>query len=169
MSENEIAVTGDCWLGQEGLDSVLNLLRRTMQKAKSSVKMTAYSLTYNRDFLNLLQETLSREIPVTLIINRYDNDDFDGVRGTISKMIKKHDNFTVKNFDPPYDGDLHAKIIVIDHQTDNCTALVGSANLSWRAITQNHELSIVLKGNAAETVGNLVELISKKSESVNPD
>jgi len=169
MSKNEIAVTGDFWLGQENLDSVLNLLRKILKKAKSSVKMTAYSLTYNRDFFNLLEEILSKEIPITLIINRYDKEEFDGVRKTISQMMQRHEKFTVKNFNPSEEGDLHAKIIVVNHQADNCSALVGSANLSWRAITKNHELVVELDGDEAETVGNLVELISKKSERVKID
>ncbi len=165
MSDNNISVTGDLWLGKKNIDSILNTLRTVLCDAEHSVKMTAYSLTYSTEFFELLESILKKGIPVTLIINRYAKEDFDGVRNLVSRLIRNYPNFIVKDFNPD-DGDLHAKIVVIDHQLDNCQALIGSANLSWRAIAKNHELLIKLTGESAETVGDLFDLISQKATSV---
>lgn len=165
MSDNSISVTGDFWLGTKNIDSILNTLRTVLCDAEHSVKMTAYSLTYSTEFFDLLESVLKKEFPVTLIINRYENEDFDGVRSLVSRLMKKYPNFVVKTFNPD-EGDLHAKIVVIDHQLENCQALIGSANLSWRGIAKNHELLIKLTGDSAETVGDLFDLIFKKTTDV---
>lgn len=166
MSEHEISVTGDYWLGQENLDSVLSVLQKTLEKAQTSVKITAYSLRYSDELFSALQKVLSKGIPVTMVLNRYEQKEFDGVREIISDLIKRHDKFRVLNFHPDHEGDLHAKIIVINHQADDCMALIGSANLSFRAMTKNHEVLVTLKGEDADTLGNLVELIAKKSAPI---
>ena len=165
MSDNSISVTGDFWLGTKNIDSILNTLRTVLCDAEHSVKMTAYSLTYSKEFFDLLESVLEKGFPVTLIINRYEKEDFNGVRSLMGRLMKTYSNFIVKTFVPD-EGDLHAKIVVIDHQLENCQALIGSANLSWRAIAKNHELLIKLTGDSAETVGDLLELILKKSDDV---
>jgi len=165
MSDNSISVTGDFWLGTKNIDSVLNTLRTVLCDAEHSVKMTAYSLTYSKEFFDLLESVLEKGFPVTLIINRYEKEDFNGVRSLVGRLMKKYSNFIVKSFVPD-EGDLHAKIVVIDHQLENCQALIGSANLSWRAIAKNHELLIKLTDDSAETVGDLFDLILKKSKDV---
>ena len=109
--------------------------------------------------------TMIYQIPVTLLINRYEKKDFNGVRSLVSRLIRDYPNFVVKDFNPD-DGDLHAKIVVIDHQLENCQALIGSANLSWSAIARNHEILIKLTGESAETVGDLFELISQNALEV---
>jgi phosphatidylserine/phosphatidylglycerophosphate/cardiolipin synthase-like enzyme len=166
MSDNSISVTGDLWLGKKNTDSILNTLRNVLCDAGHSVKMTAYSLTYSAEFFDLLESVLKKGIPATIIINKYNNVEFDRVRDLVSRLIRNYPNFIVKDFNSD-DGDLHAKIIVIDHQLDNCQALIGSANLSWRGITKNHELLIKLTGESAETVGDLFELISQKASRIN--
>lgn len=165
MSDNSISVTGDLWLGKKNIDSILNTLRTVLSAADHSVKMTAYSLTYSTEFFDPLEDVLKKGIPVTLLINRYEKKDFNGVRSLVSRLIRDYPNFVVKDFNPD-DGDLHAKIVVIDHQLENCQALIGSANLSWRAIARNHEILIKLTGESAETVGDLFELISKNAVEV---
>jgi HKD family nuclease len=162
MSDNNISVTGDLWLGKKNLDSILNTLRTVLHDAEDSVKMTAYSLTYSKEFFGLLEEVLKKGIPVTVVINKYQNKEFNGVRSLVSRLRRNYENFMVKNFTPD-DGDLHAKIVVINHQSDNCQALIGSANLSWSAIARNHELLIKITGESAEVVGDLFELISQNS------
>lgn len=168
MGEHEISVTGDYWLGQESLNSVLSVMQKTLEKAHSSVKITAYSLRYSDELFSVLRKVLSDGIPVTMVLNRYEQKEFDGVRETISNLMKQYKKFRVLNFSPESEGDLHAKIIVINHQSDDCMALIGSANLSFRAMTKNHEVLVTLNGEDAETLGNLVELIAKKSTPIPP-
>ncbi len=165
MSDNSISVTGDFWLGTKNIDSILNTLRIVLNDAKHSVKMTAYSLTYSKEFFDLLESVLKKEFPFTLIINRYEKEDFNGVRSLMSRLMKDYPNFVVRTFDPD-EGDLHAKIVVIDHQLGDCQALIGSANLSWRGIAKNHELLIKTFGDSADTVGDLFDLILKKTSGV---
>jgi len=165
MEANEISVTGDYWLGKESLDSVLNTLRTVLNDANESVKMTAYSLTYSKELFGMFEEILDRGINVTLVINQFDKKEFDWVRDAVLELNKKYEKLVVKKFVSD-EGDLHAKIVVTDHQLENCQALIGSANLSWRAMSKNHEILIKLAGVPADTVGNLFELISDKAEVI---
>jgi len=74
-------------------------------------------------------------------------------------MLKKKHNkkFILKDFNPPdRREDLHAKLIIVDHRS----ALVGSANLTWKGMIINHELVIRIKGRHASEIGDLVDNLS---------
>jgi len=51
------------------------------------------------------------------------------------------------------EGDLHAKVIVIDRRL----ALVGSSNLSRRGLLTNHELALVVEGPAVAEIGRAMD------------
>ena len=113
-------------------------------------------------FRTVIQNTFSEDKTVKVRI-KFDNAQIvdENVKVKLVELASKYKNFILMNFQPE-DGreDLHAKLIVIDHKT----ALVGSANLTFKGMVMNHELTVKLTGHAAQTVGSLIDRLSKHPE-----
>lgn len=160
----EVAVTGDFWLGR-GLSSIWSLVKESISKAESEIQIAAYAIGENSDeyeFFELLTGVLARGIRVLMIVNRFSNQR-ESVRKILLELASKYSSFVLKDFNPQDKReDLHAKLIVIDHTT----ALVGSANLSFKGMIANHELMLRLSGRTAYHIGGLLDRLSANSESV---
>ena len=161
-----IGVTGDSWLSNKDVHSITDVFRKYFGMSDSSVTMTAYSLTRSKDLFDILEKTLGRGIKITIIANNFQAKQYDHIRNRLKKLARKFPSrFTVKSFSDDA-GDLHAKIVSIDFTTARPMAIVGSANLTDRALTRNHEIVVALEGVAAKTVGELVNEISKEAALV---
>jgi len=158
--EPEIAVTGNAWLGK-GIGSIWTMVRNSFNPIPNNIKIAAYAVTEgDGEFFELLDNVLTRKANVTMIINRFYNQD-EPAREKLLKLQEEHmDNFVLLNFDPEDKReDLHAKIIVADQ-----VALVGSANLTWKGMVMNHELMVRLTGEPANSVAELIHKLSKHPE-----
>lgn len=163
-STPEVAVTGDFWLGR-GLRSIWTVVKDSISKADNEIQIAAYAIGENSDeyeFLALLKGALARGIRVLMIVNRFDYQR-ESVQNALLELAGKYPNFALKSF-KPHDKreDLHAKLIVIDH----ATALVGSANLSFKGMVANHEVLVKLSGKTAYSVGELLDRLTANSESI---
>jgi phosphatidylserine/phosphatidylglycerophosphate/cardiolipin synthase-like enzyme len=160
----EVAVTGNFWLGR-GLSSIWSLVRDSISRAESEIQIAAYAIGENSDeyeFFELLRGVLARGIRVLMIVNRFSNQR-EPVRKTLLEFASKYNSFVLKDFNPQDTReDLHAKLIVVDHTT----ALVGSANLSFKGMVANHELMVRLLGKTAYFIGELLDKLSANSETV---
>jgi len=88
-----------------------------------------------------------------MIVNRLD-EQAEHVVQELQRLQAIHPYFELYSFessDPL--ADLHAKTIVIDGEY----AIVGSANISFRGLTTNHELALLVDGEAASQVAVAVE------------
>jgi len=158
--ELEIAVTGNGWMGQ-GIGSIKSLLKNVFSNVNNEIQIATYSITESTgEFFEMLDNELARKTRVMMIVNRFDNQK-ENIKVKLVGLASKYQNFILMNFQPK-DGreDLHAKLIVIDHKT----ALVGSANLTFKGMVMNHELTVKLTGHAAQTVGSLIDRLSKHPE-----
>jgi phosphatidylserine/phosphatidylglycerophosphate/cardiolipin synthase-like enzyme len=160
----EVAVTGDFWLGR-GMSSIWSMVKDSMSKAENEIQIAAYAIGENSDeyeFFELLKEVLVRGVRVLIIVNRFANQR-ESVQKILLGLASKYRSFVIKDFNP-HDKreDLHAKLIVIDHTT----ALVGSANLSFKGMVANHELMLRVSGKTAYSIGELLDRLSANSESV---
>lgn len=155
----EIAVTGSGWMGR-GVGSIWTLVRNVFSGVNNEIQIAAYTISESDgEFFELLDDALARKTRVMLIVNRFFDQD-PNVRDRLVALSKKHSNFILKNFEPDDSReDLHAKLIVIDHSV----ALVGSANLTWKGMVMNHEIMVRLTGESAQTVGKLIDRLSKYS------
>ena len=162
-----IGVTGDSWLSNKDVDSVTGVVRKYLGMADRNVTMTTFSLTYNKDFLDILENTLERGVTVSIIADKIDDEHHmtETLRGFAKKFPRQ---FTVKSFSEKF-GSLHAKIVSIDFTTEKPIAIIGSANLTDRAVTRNHEIVVALDGKAAEIIGELVNEISKEATPMSLD
>lgn len=163
-NDPEIAVTGDFWLGK-GLRSIWSLVKDTFSKAESEIQIAAYAIGENSDeyeFFELLKGVLARGISVLLIVNRFGTQR-ESVRRALVELADKYRNLVLKDFSPQdRREDLHAKLLVIDHST----ALIGSANLSFKGMVANHEVMVRLSGKTAHSLGELLDRLSKNSKSI---
>ena len=124
-TEIKLAVTGSSWM-KRGVGSIQSLMRETLSKAKDEVLIAAYSISANKEFLQMLEDLLIRGIRVSIIANKFNNQ-HKSVQKILKKMGSKYNKFILFSFEPADDfEDLHAKLIVVDHSS----ALVGSANIS---------------------------------------
>lgn len=166
-SQPEIAVTGDFWLGR-GFSSIWSLVKDSISQAELEIQIAAYAIGENSDeyeFFELLEGVLARGIRVLLIVNRFSNQR-ESVRKSLLRLARKYNSFVIKSFDPQDKReDLHAKLIVIDHRS----ALVGSANLSFKGMVANHEVMVKLFGKTAYSIGELLDWLSAKSETIRED
>jgi cardiolipin synthase len=152
-----VAVTGTAWIGR-GVGSVSTALEQLLERAENEVQIVVYELTGGaEEFLDLLTTRLARGIVVTMIVNRLDEKPTQ-VREGLEKLSRQFPQFHLFKFSPSNRSeDLHAKIIVRDRRE----ALVGSANLTWNGLTQNHELAVLVSGPSASVIGGLIDALSR--------
>lgn len=159
-SELEIAVTGSGWIGQ-GIGSIKSSLKDAFSNVENEIQIATYSITESHGrFFAMLDDQLARKTRVLMIVNRLYGQNKKATAKLVS-LASEYPNFVLMNFQPVDDReDLHAKIVVIDHKT----ALVGSANLTFKGMVMNHELMVKFKGESAHVVGSLVDRLSKHPE-----
>ena len=156
----EIAVTGNGWMGQ-GTGSIKSLLKKTFTKTNNEIQIVTYSITEGTgEFFQILENELAQKTRVLMIVNRLNEQNADA-RKKLVEFVSEYSNFILMNFQPEDKReDLHAKLIVIDHKI----AIVGSANLTFKGMTTNHEIVVKMTGEIAQTVGSLIDRLSKHSE-----
>ena len=96
-----------------------------------------------------------------IVINRLNEQPSE----VVSKLVNLANEFSymsIYEFPSSEGVDLHAKIIVADHNR----ALVGSSNLSKRGIFTNYEMGILIDGQLAATVANKVNKLFEISTRV---
>lgn len=158
----EVAVTGKSWMGRR-TGSISSMMQEALTGAHDEIQITAYSISENaQDFLDALEKILLKGIRVLLVVNRLQGQP-DFVK---EKLYELNDRFrqelVLKDFAPKsMSEDLHAKLIVIDHTT----ALVGSANLTWKGMILNHEIMVRISGRKAWEIGNLVDRLAASRET----
>ena len=147
-----VVVTGTAWMGG-GIGSIESALERLFREAKHDVLATAFSIgTGANVLLEWMERSLARGIRNTLIVN--------GLASQPASVIQQLYDLTAVYrhfhlYDFTGDADLHAKVVVVDHRV----ALVGSSNLSRRGLLANHELAVLLEGDAAADVARALNLL----------
>jgi len=161
-TEPKIAVTGNRWMGK-GTGSIWTLVREAFSEATNEIQIATYAITESSGgFFDLLENALARRTRITMVINRFSSQS-ETVQERLLALADKYKNLILKDFNPEDTReDLHAKLIVIDH----VIALVGSANLTWKGMVMNHELMIKMTGHAANSIGELIDRLSKHCETL---
>ena len=156
-----IVVTGLAWMGH-GIRSIDSTIEDILTKATDEVQVAAYMITKGaKGFIQLLSDCLNRGVRVTLILNRFGEQPKE-TQTAITQLAQQFPHFRLFEFNPKDKmEDLHAKLFVVDRSI----ALVGSSNLSWKGLTLNHELALLIEGPAATKVGNLIDILAKDTRT----
>jgi phosphatidylserine/phosphatidylglycerophosphate/cardiolipin synthase-like enzyme len=147
-------VTGLGWMGS-GVGSVNTATEELVMSAQNELTVLAYSMSDGAErLMELVQERLRSGIRFTIVVNQLANQ-----YGQIPEDLKRlaHDYVShcfVYNFDgADQNASLHAKAVIADRQR----AIVGSANLSWNGLVNNHELCLYIEGRAVSDLALTVD------------
>ena len=87
------------WVGR-GTRSIWSLVKDSFDKAEREVLIAAYSLSESSpEFYTLLDSCLTRDVRILILVNRLDRQP-EGVKQSLMKLKKKHNNFIIKTFKP---------------------------------------------------------------------
>ena len=114
-----------------------NALKNALQGAKSEIKISIYSFTYN-DIAKILRDSAKRGVKVHIIYDKEAN--MNNKTSTIG-YLAKYNNISVcllsgiRAANKQYYGIMHQKMAIIDRQV----LIIGSANWSKNAFENNFE------------------------------
>jgi cardiolipin synthase len=151
-----LAATGLGWLGG-GVPAVERTVTDLLAGAEQEILLTAYSMTPGTGRVwEALETALATGVRCTLIADRI-GEQHEDIRMFLCELRRRHPGFfAVYDFSGSDPADtLHAKIVVVDRRT----ALVGSANLTFRGMVSAHELALVVRGPAAEKIAGRIDLL----------
>ena len=152
MNDVRVVVTGLEWMGS-GIRSIESAVDEMFQQVQDEVLISAYSVgnTSERIF-GRLEDVLARGVRVHMVVNRLGAQP-DAVIKALKALGKRYPYFHLYSFESTEEmADLHAKTIVVDRKT----ALVGSANISYRGWTTNHELALLVTGEAVRVIAGVL-------------
>lgn len=153
-----VVVTGSEWMGS-GVGSIETVMAGLLKSAVNDIYISAYSIGNSSDLIfKWLEEALSRGVKIKMVINRLIEQPAE-VRGKLDNFLLIYPHFQLFEFQSSEGVDLHAKVIVVDHEK----ALVGSSNLSKRGLVSNYEMGIYIEGNAASIVANTLSKLFDSS------
>ncbi len=156
----EIIATGSGFEhpGVRGFEAAI---KKLLQEARTEVQIAVYLISPSAmDIFNILAEKAARGVRVTIIVNNLDEID-ERVRKTLLKLAQDFENlFRVYSFRDHFKSNLHAKAVVVDRKI----AVVGSFNLSWGGMVENHELGIMVEGSPAWQIAKLIDGLADRKE-----
>jgi phosphatidylserine/phosphatidylglycerophosphate/cardiolipin synthase-like enzyme len=112
-----------------------------IKSARHELLLVSYATYPERDVLLALQDACTRHVDVTVVFERnVDNAAYRGSDEGLAGLGLRRVVWPAVN--RPLGASLHPKLVVVDKQV----ALVGSANLTGRALDTNIECGVLLRG-----------------------
>ena len=165
----ELGVSGRFWIGKHKTMKNFDMVIKTLKSAKSEIRITTYSLGRKLDneldkIFRVLIDKSNSGVPVQIIVNRLEAQ-LKKNKTVREKMevLKSMPDATVLSFRPSDKrdiSDLHAKIFTVDGET----AILGSANLSFSGMFDNHEIMVKISGK--KFVAQINQLIDELAENI---
>ena len=166
----ELGVSGRFWIGKHKTMKNFDMVIKTLKSAKSEIRITTYSLGMLRNgneldkIFRILIDKSNSGVPVQIIVNRLEAQ-LKKNKTVREKMevLKSMPDATVLSFRPSDKrdiSDLHAKIFTVDGEA----AILGSANLSFSGMFDNHEIMVKISGK--KFVAQINQLIDELAENI---
>jgi cardiolipin synthase len=132
------------------------------KKAKNEIYISVYSIGTASDLVfEWIENALSRGVKIKMIINRLNEQPAQIIK-KLNYTLSNYPHFELFEFNSSDGVDLHAKVIVTDHNK----ALVGSSNLSRRGLISNFEMGLLVEGPAANIVANTLSKLFENSVQI---
>jgi len=143
-----VVATGEGWIGH-GIRSFADEIHDLLRGATEQIVMTAY-LIKDDSIMDDIDKAVKRGVSIDIFY--WDSDDMPVNRTAVDRLssVPKSDNIRIH---PVREGRLHAKVIVVDREA----VLIGSANLTYSAMTDNYELGLVIKDG--KIASDVIELL----------
>ena len=157
MMDLTIVATGSDLVGG-GVRGTEPAVRELIHKARDEIHVLAYTISSEgMRIVDLLESGLQRGVRVCLVVNKMDEKD-QSVADSLRAMNKKYGHFVLGNFLDPRGRDLHAKVLVADREA----AIVGSANMSWRGMSKNYEIGVLIKDKSCWKLATMIDGLARK-------
>ena len=149
-----VVVTGLSWMGA-GIGSIESAIDGLFRGATNEVILSVYAIGPSSDIIyEWLEGALARGIRITLVVDHLEKQP-QNVVSQLEGLLGKYLHFHLFDFPGEEDSALHAKVIVVDHRL----ALIGSSNMSRRGLLTNHELAVIVDGEAAAEAGRAMDAL----------
>jgi phosphatidylserine/phosphatidylglycerophosphate/cardiolipin synthase-like enzyme len=150
-----IVTSGLAWTGRQ-FGSIQTAIDSALGEAQRDVVLVTYLFAGSADLtMDGIEKCLKRGCRVRIVLNRFQAQPLEA-RQRLLRLHDRFDRLRLFDFNDPSGAELHAKLLIVDRST----AIVGSANVTWRGLVANHELAVLLEeAPAAESVLAAVELL----------
>lgn len=152
--------SGDVWVGA-GVRSVETGLEELFGGGPRRIVACAYSLGEGAFDLpeRLVGLALGADAEVLLLVDRYASQP-RAVTRRLDALARAHDRLQLFSYDRPDRRRMHAKVVVRDEQR----ALIGSANWSGNGFLHNHEMAVMVEGDAARRAADMIVRLAVSDE-----
>ena len=155
MSEIQILATGP-ELVKEGVRAIEPVVQEIMLGASKEIQIVGYVFTpHANQVLGLAQRAAEKGITVTFVVNNLDSQN-EKVRFELLRLRNNYSRVRVVDFHDKEGRQLHAKVVVVDRQS----AVIGSANFSWGGMVANYEIGVLIVGDAAWKLAQVIDRLT---------
>ncbi len=139
------------------------VMQELVQRARDEIHILAYVMTRQAlPLLEAIDSALARGVKTTIVLNVIPNQQVE-LESELNSLVRMYPHAIVRYFDQADGSQLHAKVLVADREQ----AVVGSANYTWGGFVANHEIGVLLSGEAAWELARLADKLAFQStESV---
>jgi len=152
MNRVQILATGS-ELIKEGIRGIEPVIEELINSAQKEIHIMAYIFTPSAlHILHLLDQAAEKGVKITVVVNHKESQDKQ-IKAWLNSASKRFPYVTVADLSDPEGRQLHAKVIVSDRKR----ALIGSANFSWGGMVANYEIGVLLEGDLAWKMAELID------------
>lgn len=128
------------------------VIRELLQDARREIQLAIYRFDKSAmPLLNLLEQAATRGVRVLVVVSAMSAQP-SAIRKRLELLVK-WSGVQVVDFEAEKGGMLHAKVIVVDRER----AVIGSANLTWGGLVQNHEMGVLIEGPEVWEIARMVD------------
>jgi phosphatidylserine/phosphatidylglycerophosphate/cardiolipin synthase-like enzyme len=154
VTKVEILGTGSEFTKQ-GIRSTEPVIEEIIMQASQEIQILAYVFTSKAlHILNLVENAAKKGVRTTVIVNDLQSQE-EVIKTKLRAMEASFSHVHVFNFADNTKRQLHAKIVVVDRKK----AVIGSANFSWGGMYSNYEIGLLVEGEPAWKIAQLVDSI----------
>ena len=132
--------------------------RELIVGAREEIHVLAYTISAEgMRIVNMLEEGLRRGVRVRLVVNKLHEKE-GAVVDSLLVLNRRYARLGLGDFSDPGGRDLHAKVIVVDREA----AIIGSANLSYRGMSGNYEIGVLIRDRSCWKLAEMIDGLAEK-------
>jgi cardiolipin synthase len=159
VSEIQILATGP-ELVREGLRGIEPVMQEIILGANKEIQIVGYVFTPQANhMLMLVRQAAEKGISVTFVVNNFDSQN-ERIKSELLQLRKNYPRVKVVDFHDREGRQLHAKVVVADRKS----AVIGSANFSWGGMVANYEIGVLIVGDAAWKLAQVIDRLAVRAQ-----
>jgi cardiolipin synthase len=155
MTRIEILGTGPQLLSR-GLRGIEPVIEEIITDATSEIQILAYLFTPQAiHLLDLLGKAAGKGVRITIVVNSL-NSQHVAIANKLKSLASRYPHFKLVDFRGQENRQLHAKLVI----TDRKKAVLASANFTWGGLYANYEVGLLVEGDLAWKLAEIVDLLA---------